>query len=208
MRGPNPESSTSNKDAEMLARQIGVNAAGADRAASNGGGRPARTPGGPAEDCGDFGIRIARDGTWYYLGSPIGRKPLARLFSTVLRRDESGVFWLVTPVERGRIQVDDAPFVAVAMEVSGSGPDQMLTFTTNLDQTVTAGRDHPIRVEHHPDTGEPSPYVLVRDGLDALIARPVFYDLVGLGEETIIDGRRELGIWSGGSFFALGPVES
>ncbi len=197
MSGPNDESSTRKKDAEMLARQIGVKASG-----------PMTGGAMSAAECGDFGIRIARDGTWYYRGSPIGRKPLVKLFSTVLRRDESGGYWLVTPVERGRIEVDDAPFVAVAMAATGTGRDQALTFTTNLDQTVTAGPAHPIRVEHHPDTGEPSPYVMVRDGLDALIARPVFYDLVELGEEAIIKGRRELGIWSGGTFFALGPVDA
>lgn len=190
------ESSTSNKDAETLARQIGV----------MGGGRAAR-PGGPEIDCGDFDMRIGRDGTWYYRGSPIGRKPLVKLFSTVLRRDEAGGYWLVTPVERGRIAVDDAPFVAVAMAAEGAGRSQRLTFTTNLDHSVTAGPDHPIRVAVDPETGEPSPYILVRDGLEALIARPVFYDLVELGEERDGDGMRELGVWSGGTFFTLGRIE-
>ncbi|BBK29743.1 hypothetical protein STHU_03770 [Allostella humosa] len=163
--------------------------------------------GGPAETCGDFDMRIARDGTWYYRGSPIGRKPLVKLFATVLRRDAEGGYWLVTPVERGRILVDDAPFVAVAMSAAGEGQARTLTFTTNLDQTVTAGPDRPIRVVIDPDTGEPSPYVLVQDGLEALIARPVFYDLVELAEERMVDGRRELGIWSGGMFFMLGRTE-
>lgn len=192
------ESSTSNKDAETLARHIGVIGTSAPDAG--------RSLGGPEETCGDFDMRIARDGTWYYRGSPIGRKPLVKLFSTVLRRDEAGGFWLVTPVERGRILVDDAPFVAVAMQAEGTGADQRLTFTTNLDQIVTAGPDHPIRVAIDPDTGEPSPYVLVRAGLEALIARAVFYDLVELGEERETDGKRELGVWSGGSFFTLGRV--
>ena len=192
------ESSTSNKDAETLARQIGV---------MSGQAPDARPPGGPDETCGDFDMRIARDGTWYYRGSPIGRKPLVRLFSTVLRRDEAGGYWLVTPVERGRILVDDAPFVAVAMEVAGEEAGRQLTFTTNLDHIVAAGPDHPIRVAIDPDTGEPSPYVLVRDGLEALIARPVFYDLVELGEERGTAGQRELGVWSGGRFFTLGRME-
>lgn len=192
------ESSTSNKDAETLARQIGVMS----------GKAPAGHPlGGPDETCGDFDMRIARDGTWYYRGSPIGRKPLVRLFSTVLRRDEAGGYWLVTPVERGRILVDDAPFVAVAMEVAGEGAGRQLTFTTNLDHVVAAGSDHPIRVAIDPDTGEPSPYVLVRDGLEALIARPVFYDLVELAEERGTAGTGELGVWSGGRFFTLGRME-
>ena len=192
------ESSTSNKDAETLARQIGVMSGKAPT------GRPL---GGPDETCGDFDMRIARDGTWYYRGSPIGRKPLVRLFSTVLRRDEAGGYWLVTPVERGRILVDDAPFVAVAMEVAGEGAGRQLTFTTNLDHVVAAGPDHPIRVAIDPDTGEPSPYVLVRDGLEALIARPVFYDLVELAEERGPAGTGELGVWSGGRFFTLGRME-
>ncbi|BBK40513.1 hypothetical protein STVA_05330 [Allostella vacuolata] len=187
----------------MLARQIGVKAGPTTIGPTTIG----PTTIGPEEECGDFGIRIARDGTWYYRGSPIGRLPLVKLFATVLRRDADGGFWLVTPVERGRIEVDDAPFVAVAMQVAGGGREQALTFTTNLDQTVTAGPDHAIRVRLDPDTGEPSPYVLVRDGLEALIARPVFYDLVELGEERDVDGGRELGVWSGGKFFTLGRLE-
>lgn len=200
------ESITSNKDAETPARQFGVigGQGSGKRGASAG-----QSLGGPEEDCGDFEMRIARDGTWYYRGSPIGRKPLVKLFSTVLRRDEAGDFWLVTPVERGRIVVDDAPFVAVAMAAAGSGPGRTLTFTTNLDENVTAGPDHPIRVAIDPDTGEPSPYVLVRAGLEALIARPVFYDLVELAEEReTTAGERELGVWSGGTFFTLGRTES
>ncbi|MGE0715024.1 MAG: DUF1285 domain-containing protein [Alphaproteobacteria bacterium] len=158
------------------------------------------------EDCGDFDMRIGRDGTWYYRGTPIGRKPLAKLFSTVLRRDAEGGYWLVTPVERGRIAVDDAPFVAVAMETSGDGADRTVTFVTNLDHIVAAGPEHPIRVAIDRDTGEPRPYVMVRDGLEALILRPVFYDLVEAGEEREVDGERVLGIWSGGTFFTIGPT--
>src|SRR5579871_2194086 len=100
---------------------------------------------GSPEDCGDFGIRILRDGTWLYHGSPITRKPLVRLFSTVLRR-EGGSYWLVTPVERGRIVVDDAPFTAVEMTITGTGTDQAVSFRTNLDDTVTADAVHPLRV--------------------------------------------------------------
>ena len=135
------------------------------------------------EICGDFGIRIARDGTWFYHGSPIGRIALCKLFSSVLRRDDAGNFYLVTPAEQGRIDVDDAPFTAVEIFVSGSGADQAITFRTNLDQMVTAGADHTIRVEEDPVTGEPSPYILVRDNLEALILRPQFYQLVELAEE-------------------------
>lgn len=153
-------------------------------------------------DCGHFDIRIARDGTWHYRGSPIHRKPLVTLFSSVLERDADGQYWLSTPAERGRIDVDDAPFLAVAMSVAGTGPQQALTFTTNLDESVTAGPDHPIRVAVDPDTGEPSPYVMVRDGLEALIARAIFYDMAELAEEGPEAGMP--GVWSGGEFFALG----
>src|SRR3954471_4529049 len=107
--------------------------------------------------CGDFDMRIARDGTWFYRGSPIGRKPLVKLFSTVLRR-ENGEFWLVTPVERGRILVDDAPFVAVEVEAAGEGLDRKLTFRTNVDDVVTLDAAHPLRVDHDAASGEPRPY--------------------------------------------------
>lgn len=149
--------------------------------------------------CGDIDMRIARDGTWYYLGSPIGRKPLVRLFSTILRHDEDGKYYLVTPVEKVGIRVDDAPFVAVEMTVEGTGEDQVLHFRTNVDDWVTAGPDHPIRVEIDPATEEPSPYVHVRARLEALIARAVFYDLVDLAVER--DGH--LGVWSAGRFFPI-----
>ncbi len=155
---------------------------------------------------GDFDIRIARDGTWYYRGTPIGRKPLVKLFSTVLRRDESGDYWLVTPVERGRILVDDAPFTAVECIAEGAGRDQVLRFRTNLDHWVEAGPGHAIRVENAPDTAEPSPYIEVRDRLDALIARSVFYQLVELAVEGRLDGEDYLGLGSKGSFFPLGPL--
>lgn len=161
---------------------------------------------GPEESCGDFGIRIARDGTWFYLGSPIGRKPLVKLFSTVLRREDDGSYWLVTPVERGLIEVEDAPFTAVELQVEGSGRDQTLRFRTNLDDWVEAGPDHPIRVDTNPATGEPSPYILVRDRLEALILRPIFYQLVEIGEETEEGGTPQLGVWSKGTFFMLGSL--
>jgi hypothetical protein len=157
--------------------------------------------------CGDFDMRIARDGTWFYRGSPIGRKPLVKLFSTVLRR-ENGEFWLVTPVERGRILVDDAPFVAVAVDAAGEGPDRRLTFRTNVDDTVTVDAAHPIRVDHDPASGEPSPYVTVRNGLEARILRPVYYHLVEMGEFAEIDGAEQLGVWSCGHFFPLGRVDA
>ena len=150
-----------------------------------------------------FGIRIARDGTWHYLGTPIKRMPLVKLFSTVLRREDDH-YWLVTPVERGLIDVDDAPFVAVEVTVEGEGKASRLTFRTNLDEEILAGPEHPIRVEIDPATEEPAPYIHVRDNLEALIARPVFYELAELAEE-VLDGQEiELRIWSDGTVFSLG----
>ena len=157
--------------------------------------------------CGDIDMRIARDGTWHYMGSPIGRPALVRLFAGVLQRDDDGDFWLVTPAEMCRIRVDDAPFTAVEMSATGTGAGQVLEFRTNVDDRVVAGPDHPIRVEIDADTGEPTPYITVRDGLDALIVRSVFYDLVELGEEREIDGDTRLGIWSNGEFFEIGSTD-
>ena len=150
-----------------------------------------------------FGIRIARDGTWHYLGTPIKRMPLVKLFSTVLRREDDR-YWLETPVERGLIDVDDAPFVAVEVTVEGEGQATRLTFRTNLDEEILAGPDHPIRVEINPATEEPAPYLYVRDNLEALIARPVFYELVELAEEVEDSHEIELRIWSDGRVFSLG----
>lgn len=156
--------------------------------------------------CGDLDMRIARDGTWFYLGTPIGRAPLVRLFSTILRRDGDDYF-LVTPVEKVGITVDDAPFVAVDFEVSGKGDAQILTFTTNVEDEAIAGPDLPIRVERDPKTGEPSPYVLVRSNLEALIDRKSFYRLVDIGAHSEIDGTRWFGLWSSGEFFPIIPSE-
>ena len=158
----------------------------------------------------EFGLRIGRDGTWYYLDSPIQRLPLVKLFSTVLRRDDDGRFWLVTPVERGIIHVDDAPFVAVDVDLDPpgetAGPEATLTFRTNLDETVVAGPDHPIRLEIDRETGEPAPYVMVRDGLEALINRATYYRLAEMAVARG-DGSPDLGVWSDGEFFPLGRVE-
>ena len=157
--------------------------------------------------CGDIDMRIARDGTWHYMGSPIGRKPLVKLFASLLNRDEAGDFWLITPAEMCRITVDDAPFAAVEMTVDGKGRDQVLTFRTNIDEIVTAGTDNPVRVEIDPDTREPAPYVMVRDGLEALITRSVFYDLVELAEMRVQGGTSVMGVWSNGVFFEIGSTE-
>ena len=151
---------------------------------------------------GELDMRIARDGTWYYEGTPITRPGLARLFSTILKR-ENGRYYLVTPVEKVGIVVDDAPFVAVDVETEGTGSDQVLTFLTNMGDETVAGAPNPIRVERDPETGEPSPYVHVRAGLEALIDRKSFYRLVEIG--THHDGW--FGLWSGGIFFPVIPSE-
>jgi hypothetical protein len=154
----------------------------------------------------DLDMRIARDGTWYYRGTPIQRMPLVKLFASVLRREADGSYWLVTPAERGRVVVEDAPFVAVAVDREGEGRDQRLIFRTNLDEIVAAGPDHPLRVETAAD-GTPSPYILVRPGLEALILRPVFYELAEIGQEESIEGEMQFGVWSDSMFFRLGDVE-
>lgn len=131
---------------------------------------------------------------------------MVKLFASVLKRDKNGDFWLETPVEKCRIKVDDAPFLAVEISSSGSGRDQNISFRTNLDEFVIAGPEHPIRVKHDVGHDNPSPYILVRDGLEALIARAVYYDLVELGVEDNRDGETILGVWSGGIFFELGSI--
>ena len=151
---------------------------------------------------GDLDIRIARDGTWFHEGSPINRPELVRLFSTILKR-EGGRFFLVTPVEKVGITVEDAPFVAVDVEAEGDGPAQELIFETNVGDRVVAGAENPIRVERDGETGEPSPYVMIRAGLEALIDRKSFYRLIELGARR--DGW--FGLWSGGEFFPVIPED-
>jgi hypothetical protein len=155
--------------------------------------------------CGDLDMRIARDGTWFYLATPIGRPALVALFASILKR-EGDRFYLVTPVEKVGITVDDAPFVAVDFTAEAEGADQRLTFETNVGDLVTAGPEHPIRVATDPATGEPAPYVMVRRGLEALIDRKSFYRLAELGSEHEVDGVAEFGLWSGGAFFPLIPA--
>jgi hypothetical protein len=149
--------------------------------------------------CGDIGMAIRRDGTWMYQGSPIGRKPLVRLFSTVLRRDEDGRHYLVTPVEKVDVAVEDAPFLAVEMEVTGSLEKQRLTFRTNVDDIVACGPEHPLRFEKEAGSGGLKPYLKVRGRLEALVTRAVYYDLVEL---AVIRGD-DLGVWSNGEFYPM-----
>jgi hypothetical protein len=152
-------------------------------------------------NCGDIDIVIRRDGLWLHEGSPIGRRELVRLFSTVLRKDADG-YWLVTPVEKLKITVEDAPFRAVRVDRIGDD----LVFQTDVEDEVLAGPDNPIRVETDAQTGEPAPYVHVRRGLEARIDRAVFYELVELAQERQGPQGPELGVVSQGAFFPLGPA--
>lgn len=158
--------------------------------------------------CGDIDMRIARDGSWWYLGTPIGREALVKLFSSILKR-EGDDYFLVTPVEKVGIRVDDAPFVAVdfTREVigTGHGAEQVITFTTQVGDEAMAGPDHPIRVTRDAQTGEPSPYVLIRANLWALIDRKSFYRLVEIGEHAPHDGISWFGLHSQGQFFPVIP---
>ena len=158
-------------------------------------------------NCGDIDIRIAGDGTWFHEGCPFGRIELVKLFASVLTRDRVGAYWLVTPAEMARIRVDDAPFVAVEMTVGGRGRDQLLTFRTNIDETIVCDDRHPIRVETNPKTGEPAPYVTVRQRMDARIVRAVYYDLVSAGTEEKVNNESVFGVWSAGTFFTLGRLD-
>ena len=165
---------------------------------------PSTKPGAPLPAiCGDIDLRIAADGTWYYHGSPIGRKELVRLFARVLVREADGSFWLKTPVEKALIRVEDAPFLGVELAREGRGANQILKIRTNVDDWVTVGPDHPLRMARGPEGLGPKPYVAVRPGLDALLARPVYYELAGLAAKEPGGGDSPMGIWSAGAFFAL-----
>lgn len=156
--------------------------------------------------CGDIDMRIGSDGVWYYLNSPIGRKPLMRLFSTLLRKDEDGKTYLITPVEKVGIIVDDAHFLAIAMAVEGEGEAQVLHFVTNVDDEVTVDADHPLRFVRQEGTDGLKPYISVRGRLEALVARAIFYDLVEYGVTREIDGVAWFGVWSSGQFFPMAPA--
>lgn len=151
--------------------------------------------------CGEIDIVIRKDGLWFHEGSPIGREALVRLFSTVLRKDPDG-FHLVTPVEKMRITVEDAPFIATRVDREGAA----LKFLTNVGDEVEAGPDNEIRIEMDAATGEPRPYLHVRRGLDALIARPVFYELVEMAQERDTPEGPRLGVESNGAWFPVGPA--
>ena len=149
--------------------------------------------------CGDLDMRIAADGTWFYMNSPIGRKPLFKLFASVLRHDEDGKYYLVTPVEKCGIRVDDAPFLAIRMNTEGEGRSLVISFETNVDDVVVVNREHPLRFETEAGTSGLKPYVLMRARLEALVSRALFYDLVAKGR---VEGEW-FGVWSSGEFFPM-----
>jgi uncharacterized protein len=155
--------------------------------------------------CGDLDMRIAGDGTWFYLGTPIGRPALVRLFSTILKR-EDGKYFLVTPVEKVGIRVDDAPFLAVEMQKVNDERGRLLRFRTNVDDWVACDAAHRLRFEAAADGGL-TPYLHVRADLWAKVTRAIYYDLVDMGEERMVDGRQMFGVASGGEFFAMADAE-
>ena len=157
--------------------------------------------------CGDLDMEIRSDGTWFYLGTPIGRAALVQLFSTVLRKDEDGRTYLVTPVEKVGIRVEDAPFVAVEVDASARDGEQVLTFRTNVGDVVEAGPQNPLRFAIEAETGGLKPYLLVRGRLEALVNRAVTYELVALGEEIEVDGQRMFALRSNGAAFPVMPAE-
>jgi hypothetical protein len=180
---------------ETLARDIG----------SGGGAAPVHLWQPPF--CGDLDMRIAADGSWHYLGTPIGRPAMVRLFASVLKR-EGDRYFLVTPVEKVGIKVDDAPFLAVEMETQGEGARRTLFFRTNVDDIVRCDAEHPLRFEPEEGTGGVKPYLHVRRDLWALVSRALFYDLVELGETRRFGGRDHFGIASDGAFFPIAPAEA
>src|SRR6185369_16670780 len=149
-----------------------------------------------------FDMRIAADGTWFYQGTPINRLPLVKLFASVLRREDDGDYWLVTPVERGRVRVEDAPFTAVEVTAEAAEPGQRLIFRTNLDEIVALDEAHPLLSRNQAASEAPRPYILVRDRLEARVLRSVYYHLVELGEQQ----GEQFGVWSSGRFFPLGSL--
>lgn len=157
--------------------------------------------------CGDIDMRIATDGTWFYMKTPIGRPALVKLFASVLKR-EGDKYFLVTPVEKVGIVVEDAPFLAVEMQAQDEGGARLLRFRTNVDDWVECGPEHALRFDPEPGTGGLKPYVHVRRDLWAKLTRPLFYDLVALGEERDIAGRRMFGVAARDSFFAMAPADS
>ena len=187
-------------------RQTGLESiAGAARKESKSGPPPVHLWNPPF--CGDLDMRIATDGTWYYLKTPIGRPALVKLFASVLKR-EGDKYFLVTPVEKCGITVDDAPFLAVELKLADGPRGRVLNFRTNVDDWVACGPDHALRFEPERATGGLKPYLHVRRNLWAKVTRALFYDLVALGEERDVAGRRMFGVASSGEFYVMAPAEN
>jgi len=198
---------TAETNGQVWNNQVGNSQARTDQSGTPHPGRGKRVP----VECGDLPFLIRRDGTWMYRGTPINRKELVCLFASVLRREADGTWWLQTPAERGRIEVEDAPFVAVELDWRGEGRQQVISFRTNIDQVLTAGPEHPIRVSHDIITCEPTPYILIKPGagrlaVEARINRATYYELVALAVPRWFGSRRVLGVWSEGQFFSLGDL--
>lgn len=153
---------------------------------------------------GDIDIHITRDGQWLYEGEPLGRESIVRLFSTILRREQDGEYYLVTPIEKWRIQVEDTPLLAHSLHAEGEGRDQVLSVTTNTGETLVIGDSHPLEVGQYPETGEPRPVVAVRHGVNARLVTAAYYDLADLVREETIAGQSVLGVWSSGNFYKIG----
>lgn len=192
------------RDGGTAGRLVRIGETVADAGAAGRGSRDSWNP----PYCGELDMRIARDGTWHYKGSPIRRRRMVRLFASVLRREADGAYYLVTPAEKFRISVDDAPFIAAEMDVIGQGRNQAITFRSNVGDVAVAGPDHELRFESAAADDGLKPYVHMRDGLDALVARPLVYDLVELAEERLIEGESRLGVWSSNTFFEMGGAEA
>jgi len=160
------------------------------------------------DHCGEIDIVIKSDGSWWHEGSQITRKGLVRLFASVLRKDEDGETYLVTPVEKLTIKVERAHFIAVRLDTKGAGSEQRLFFTTNMEDVIEVSKETPLRVETDPITGEPDPYVGVWGRLEASLSRPVFYELVDLAVERETSEGPQLGVWAAGHFYPLGPAGS
>ncbi|MCW9034989.1 MAG: DUF1285 domain-containing protein [Alphaproteobacteria bacterium] len=160
------------------------------------------------EYCGEIDINIDANGNWFHEGSPFTRKDLICLFASVLKRDEKGDYWIATPAELGRIKVDDAPFLAVEMFVTGTGKDQVISFRTNIDEMVTVEETHPLQMLKAADNGDLTPYVGIRGNMEAKISRSVYYELVSHGIEEEINGKVMYGVWSSNKFFPLGSLDT
>ena len=156
--------------------------------------------------CGDIGMHIDRHGTWYHHGSPILRKELVKMFSKILRRDDAGNHWLITPVEIAPVRVDDVAHLIVDLEIEGKGIEQTIRFKTLVETLYTLSPDHTLRIDVDPETAEPSPYLHLDYGLEARIHRAVFYDLVDLAVAEMRDGAHVLGVWSANVFHVIGSA--